>query len=76
VTRIVSLCTGYGALDAAAAEVFGGHLIAVADTEPGPARLLAHRYPDVPNVGDITEVDWQEVMPTPAAVDVVTAGWP
>ncbi|WP_435194875.1 DNA cytosine methyltransferase [Streptomyces sp. NRRL F-5630] len=36
------------------------------------ARILAHHWPDVPNHGDITAVDWSQVEP----VDVLTAGFP
>ena len=43
----------------------------MADIEPGPRAVLAHRFPGVPNVGDITSVDWGRVEP----VDVITAEW-
>lgn len=69
---IVSLCTGYGALDSAVTEVTGAELIAVADTDKASAKLLAHHYPDVPNVGDIVAADWSRF----ASPDWVTAGWP
>ncbi|WP_234340421.1 DNA cytosine methyltransferase [Streptomyces sp. TP-A0875] len=36
------------------------------------ARILAEHWPDVPNHGDVTAVDWSEVEP----VDVLTAGFP
>lgn len=70
--RVGSLCTGYGGLDHAALAVFGGELAWVSDPDPGAAALLAHRYPDVPNLGDLTAVDWADVEP----VEVLTAGWP
>lgn len=34
--------------------------------------ILAHRYPGIPNVGDITAVDWGAVEP----VDIITGGYP
>ena len=70
--RIGSLCTGYGGLDEAARTVFGGSLAWVADLDPGPRRILAHHWPDVPNLGDLTAIDWADVEP----VDVLTAGYP
>lgn len=70
--RIGSLCTGYGGLDMAAQQTFGGSLAWVADNDPGAARILAHRYPSVPNLGDITAVDWQGLEP----VDIATGGYP
>lgn len=70
--RIGSMCTGYGGLDLAVASVLGGTLAWVADNDPAAARILAHRFPHVPNHGDITAVDWGTTEP----VDVLTAGFP
>ncbi|WP_344276795.1 DNA cytosine methyltransferase [Streptomyces hebeiensis] len=70
--RIGSVCTGYGGLDMAVQTVFGGTLAWVADNDPGAARILAHRYPGVPNLGDLTAVGWHAVEP----VDIVTGGYP
>lgn len=68
-----SLCTGTGALDMAAAAVLGPIRHAWhADNDPDAARLLAHRHPGVPNLGDLTRVDWTRVPP----VAVLTAGFP
>ena len=53
-------------------EVFGGSLAWVADPAPGPSKVLAHRHPDVPNLGDITAVNWSAVEP----VDIITGGSP
>ena len=70
--RIGSLFSGYGGLDMAVQDVLGGSLAWVADPAPGPVKLLAYRHPDVPNLGDITRVDWSTVEP----VDVITGGSP
>ena len=70
--RIGSLFSGYGGLDSAVQEVFGGSLAWVADPAPGPSKVLAYRHPDVPNLGDITAVDWSAVEP----VDIITGGSP
>ncbi|TWE23676.1 DNA cytosine methyltransferase [Prauserella muralis] len=68
-----SLCTGYGGLDLGVATAFGGgRLLWVADPDPHVSKVLAARMPDVPNLGDITTIDWQQVEP----VDVLTAGFP
>ena len=40
--------------------------------DPAPSKVLAHHWPDVPNYGDITTVDWAAVEP----VDVLTGGYP
>lgn len=70
--RIGSLCSGYGGLDMAVESVFGGELAWVSDIDKGACKILAHRYPSVPNIGDMTSVDWADVEP----VDVICGGTP
>lgn len=61
-----SVCTGTAALDAAVAAVLGDTRLAwVADPDPAATKLLAHHYPDVPNLGDLTTVDWDGVRDMP-----------
>ncbi|MFD0535036.1 DNA cytosine methyltransferase [Actinomadura luteofluorescens] len=67
-----SMCTGYGGLDLAVAEVLDVAPVWVADPAPGAAAVLAHRFPGVPNLGDLTAVDFGRVPP----VDVLCAGFP
>lgn len=43
-----------------------------AETDQHCQAILAARFEGVPNLGDITAVDWADVPP----VDMVTAGWP
>lgn len=70
---IGSVATGYGGLDAAAAHIFrGAELAWVADNDPDVSKELAYRFPGVPNLGDITKVDWATVAP----VDIFCAGFP
>ena len=70
---IGSLCTGAGGLDLGVLAALGGGRIAgCADPDPHIARTLAVRMPGVPNLGDITRIDWATVEP----VDVLTAGSP
>ena len=70
--RIGSICTGYGGLDLAVEAMFDGELVWCADTAPGPSSVIAARWPNVPNLGDITRLDWSAVEP----VDIITAGYP
>ncbi len=70
--RIGSLCTGYGGLDLAVELVLGGRLTWYAEVDQHARTVLEHRWPDVPNLGDIRAVDWTHVEP----VDVLTAGFP
>jgi DNA (cytosine-5)-methyltransferase 1 len=70
--KIGSLFSGYEGLGMAVQSVLGGDIAWVSDIDPGACKILAHRYPDVPNIGDITTVDWTAVEP----VDVLTGGFP
>nr|WP_103517803.1 DNA cytosine methyltransferase [Streptomyces sp. SM10] len=70
--RIGSVCSGYRGLDMAVEAVFGGSPAWVADNDPGASRVLAHHLPHVPNLGDITAVDWHQVEP----VDIYCGGYP
>jgi DNA (cytosine-5)-methyltransferase 1 len=69
---IGSICTGTGALEAAVHRVAGGRLAWVADLDPAVSALLAHRFPGVPNLGDVSLADWRAVEP----VDVLCGGTP
>jgi DNA (cytosine-5)-methyltransferase 1 len=70
--RLLSLCTGYAGLDHAAEEVFDAELVAVSDIDPGANKILAHRYPNIPNLGDLKRIGWGEW----ADVEIMTAGYP
>ncbi|HET9972561.1 MAG TPA: DNA cytosine methyltransferase [Streptosporangiaceae bacterium] len=67
-----SLCTGYGGLDLAVTAVTGARLAWVAETDQYAGAVLARHWPGVPNLGDVTALDWARVPP----VDLVSAGWP
>lgn len=69
---IGSLFSGYGGLERAVTAVLGGTTAWVSDIDPGACRILEHRYPGAPNLGDITTIDWATVP----RVDVITGGSP
>lgn len=71
-TTIGSLFAGYGGLDLALGLLGPARTAWVADIEPGPRRVLAHRYPDAPDIGDVTSIDWGRVEP----VDIICGGSP
>jgi DNA (cytosine-5)-methyltransferase 1 len=52
--------------------VTGARLAWCAETDRYAAAVLARHWPDVPNLGDVTALDWAQVPP----VDLVSAGWP
>lgn len=56
--RIGALFAGYGGLEMGVQAALGGTVAWHSEIEPAACRILAHRYPGVPNVGDITAVDW------------------
>ena len=73
-TTIGSLFTGYGGLDMGAAMALDpdARVAWTSDVEPGPCRLAEVRWPDTPNLGDITKIDWDDVEP----VDIICGGSP
>ncbi|MFG1888076.1 DNA cytosine methyltransferase [Micromonospora sp. NPDC049051] len=70
--RIGSVCSGYGGLDMAVELVLGGRLAWYAETDRHARTVLAHHWPDVPNLGDIRTINWTQIEP----VDILTAGFP
>jgi DNA (cytosine-5)-methyltransferase 1 len=70
--KIGSLFSGYGGLDMAVESVTGAKTAWVSDIDKGACKILAHRYPDIPNHGDLTQIDWAAIEP----VDIITGGFP
>ena len=71
--KLGSLFSGYGGLDLGVQAALGPMKTAwVSDIEPGPSTILTRRFPDSPNLGDITQIDWTRVEP----VDVIAGGSP
>ena len=60
--RCLSICSGIEAFSVAA-QPLGWTTAAVAEIEPFPSRLLAYRFPQVPNLGDFTAIDVQTLGP-------------
>lgn len=75
--RIGSLCSGYGGLDMAVQSVLGGSVVWHVENDPGASAILAHHWPDVPNLGDLKAVRFDDQSDDQAdGVDIVTAGFP
>lgn len=71
--RIGSLCSGYGGLcELGLAPFIDGRVVWHAENDPNAAKILAHHWPDTPNLGDIKSADWSDVEP----IDWMTAGYP
>jgi DNA (cytosine-5)-methyltransferase 1 len=72
--RYLSLCSGIEAASVAW-EPLGWKAAALSEIEPFPCAVLAHRYPDVPNLGDmtaITELDLERIGP----INLLVGGTP
>ena len=69
---IGSLFSGYGGLDLAVEQVTGATPAWLVEFDEAPSKILAHHWPDVPNYGDVTAVQWDEVP----RVDIITGGSP
>lgn len=71
--RIGSLFSGYGGLDLGVmAAIPDSEVVWHADIDKDANRILAHHWPDVPNLGDVSAVDWADVPP----IDILTGGFP
>jgi DNA (cytosine-5)-methyltransferase 1 len=58
------LFAGTGMLGRAVGEVFGTRPAWFCEFDAAPSKVLAHHYPDVPNYGDVTKVDFTTVPHT------------
>jgi cytosine-specific methyltransferase len=84
---IGSMFTGYGGLDMGVQMVIpNAHSAWFVEYDQAPASILNHHWPEVPNYGDVTEIDWKE-MGRPLdetkdggsgspQIDILTAGYP
>ena len=66
-----SLFSGFGGFELPA-EWHGAKCLWQSEIEPWPVRLLAHRFPDAIQLGDITKINGAEIPP----VDFITFGSP
>lgn len=73
--RYISVFSGIEAASVAL-DGLGWEPVCFCEIDPFPSAVLAHRFPDVPNLGDITKVDWKEVIAEHGPVDVVVGGSP
>lgn len=70
--RYISLFSGIEAASVAW-DALGWSPVAFSEIEPFPSAVLAHHYPQVPNLGDITRVDWSRYR---GQADLVVGGSP
>lgn len=65
-----SLCSGIGGLELGVERGLGALTVWQAEIDPHASKVLAHRFPGVPNIGDVRDL----TAMTP--VDILTAGYP
>ncbi|MDF1488821.1 MULTISPECIES: DNA cytosine methyltransferase [Actinomycetes] len=69
--RVGSLFSGYGGLDLAVEHALHAQTVWFSEISP-VQRVFAHHWPDAPNLGDITTINWADVPP----VDILCGGFP
>ena len=70
--RIGSLFSGYGGLDLGVEHVFNAKTVWFSELNESVARVFSRHWPDAPNLGDITTIDWSQVAP----IDILIGGFP
>lgn len=74
--RIGSLFSGYGGLEMGVQAALGGEVMWHSEVDANANKILAHHWPDIPNLGDITKVDWGDAKESHGEIDVLTGGFP
>lgn len=72
--KYLSLFSGVEAVSVAWKRL-GWECVAVSEIEPFPCEVLAHHYPHVPNLGDVTKVTEQQIKAL-GHIDIVVFGSP
>lgn len=70
--RLGELCAGYNGLGLAVEEVFGATPAWFSEFDPAPSKVLSFHYPDVPNYGDMTQINWAAIE----QVHIISGGTP
>ncbi|GAA1558286.1 MULTISPECIES: DNA cytosine methyltransferase [Brevibacterium] len=70
--RAGSLFSGYGGLDLAVEHHFDAETIWYSELNEPVACVFSHHWPEAPNLGDISTIDWSAVPP----VDILCGGFP
>ncbi|HEY9413889.1 MAG TPA: DNA cytosine methyltransferase [Pseudonocardia sp.] len=72
-TTARSFCTGYTGLEMAVRAAFGDFtVLSHSDIKPAANVLLAHHYPDIPNLGDMRAIDYTALD----RADLMIGSWP
>ena len=74
--RYISLFSGIEAASVAWRDLPDFEPVAFCEIDKFPSAVLAYRFPDIPNLGDITQVDWGEVVNKYGSIDLIVGGSP
>lgn len=70
--KIATVCTGIGSPDLAAQSLDWEHVF-MSEVDPHASAVLAHRFPQVPNLGDMTKIDGAKYR---GSIDLICGGTP
>lgn len=70
---ILELCAGYGGLGIAVEKLTDDRVTVVAEVHKAACEVMAWRFPDAPNIGDVRYAHWEEWR---GKIDSITAGFP
>lgn len=68
--------SGSGILDRAIEQATGGTVVWHCETDPAAKAILAHHWPDVPNLGDVRRINWSRVRWGIGPIDLLCGGFP
>ena len=71
--RLLGMFEGYGGLTEGILAILGGQLTAYAEIDPSSIALLEQHHPEVPNLGDVAQVDYAAWADR---IDGIAAGFP
>ena len=71
--KYLSLCSGIEAASVAWVDALGWRPVAFSEIAPFPCAVLQHRFPNVPNIGDMTSINGEVYR---GHVDLIVGGTP
>jgi DNA (cytosine-5)-methyltransferase 1 len=73
---VLELCAGYNGLGMAVEAAFNARTAAFSEFDAAPSKILAYRYPGIPNYGDMTKIDWAGLGRRHGRITIVSGGTP
>lgn len=73
--NVLSLFSGIGGIDLGL-EAHGCKTTAYSEIDPYASKIMAKRFPDAVNLGDITTIDWSEAHERFGGFDIICGGFP